>query len=321
MFNIYIKSKDANDAWIKTIKYLKKYGKESAPRSKRIKEILGYNICIENPKNKIIYCPTRKMSLPYAVGEFIYYITGDNSLEFIQYYSNQFKNFTDDDKTINSAYGHRIFGYTNLIDFNQWEHVKKQLKEDIDTRQAIIHLHLPNNKKTNDELCTLTLQFIIRNNKLNLFVNMRSNDIIWGFTYNVFNFTLFQELMANELNIEVGYYYHNAASMHIYEKDWNKLKHIRNKKPKNFNLEFNLDTITLNDKRLLKLIELEEIIRLSYDINDIVNINDDLNHNTLNLMLKILKQYKIEKMFKNKQITEHEFNMYRLNVYDKHFFK
>lgn len=313
----YIKCKNANESWLAIMEHLNKYGEISAPRGQKIKEILGFNICIENPLDRIIYSPTRKMSMSYAVGEFIYYITGDNSLDFISYYSKQFENFTDDGKTINSAYGHRIFGKSNLINFNQWEFIKNKLKEDPDTRQAIIHLHLPNNKPTNDELCTLTLQFMIRNDKLNLLVNMRSNDIIWGYTYDVFNFTLLQELMANELNIPIGYYYHNAASMHIYEKDWDKLNNLNYDK---LDYEFNLNNIILESNELKDLIKYEELIRKSNNIYDFINLH--LSHETLNNMLDILKQKKLNKMFKNNEIDEDTYKNKSINniFLDKHYF-
>jgi thymidylate kinase len=52
---------------------------------------------------------------------------------------------------------------------------------------------------------------------------MRSNDIVLGFTYDIFAFTMFQEMMANELGLELGTYYHNVGSMHIYQKNFNLL--------------------------------------------------------------------------------------------------
>jgi len=51
---------------------------------------------------------------------------------------------------------------------------------------------------------------------------MRSNDIIFGLCNDVFNFSLFQQLMLNELreiypDLELGSYYHIAGSLHLYE--------------------------------------------------------------------------------------------------------
>jgi thymidylate synthase len=95
------------------------------------------------------------------------------------------------------------------------------LQKDSDTRQAVVALYRPNDCgiSTKDMPCTLTLQFMIRNDKLNLIVNMRSNDLWFGGVYDIFCFTALQELMANELKVEVGLYYHHVGSFHLYEKN------------------------------------------------------------------------------------------------------
>jgi thymidylate synthase len=56
---------------------------------------------------------------------------------------------------------------------------------------------------------------------------MRSNDIAIGMLYDVFNFTMLQELLAVELDVELGTYTHMVGSLHIYEKSYNLLKGIR----------------------------------------------------------------------------------------------
>jgi thymidylate synthase len=48
---------------------------------------------------------------------------------------------------------------------------------------------------------------------------MRSNDAYVGLPYDIFLFTSLQELMASELDIEIGTYYHSVNSLHIYHRD------------------------------------------------------------------------------------------------------
>jgi thymidylate synthase len=50
---------------------------------------------------------------------------------------------------------------------------------------------------------------------------MRSNDIILGLPYDVFIFTMLQEMMANKLSIELGKYHHLTGSLHLYEQHLN----------------------------------------------------------------------------------------------------
>ena len=47
---------------------------------------------------------------------------------------------------------------------------------------------------------------------------MRSSDVILGIAYDVPAFTLFQEILANELGVGLGTYTHVSNSLHIYEK-------------------------------------------------------------------------------------------------------
>lgn len=79
--------------------------------------------------------------------------------------------------------------------------------------------------------CTLSLHWFIRENKLHLIVSMRSNDVILGFTNDVFQFTMLQEAMMLELRktypeLGLGNYYHNAGSMHIYDRHFSMAKDI-----------------------------------------------------------------------------------------------
>ena len=54
---------------------------------------------------------------------------------------------------------------------------------------------------------------------------MRSNDIIFGLCNDVFTFSMFQQLMLNELNsrganVSLGSYNHHAGSLHLYERHY-----------------------------------------------------------------------------------------------------
>jgi thymidylate synthase len=48
---------------------------------------------------------------------------------------------------------------------------------------------------------------------------MRSNDAMLGFLYDVFLFTMLQEMMALETGSDLGWYQHTTGSFHLYEHD------------------------------------------------------------------------------------------------------
>lgn len=120
--------------------------------------------------------------------------------------------------------------YQNATD--QLRFVIEKFKEDIDTREAVISIADPVSDdfngiagkdaspliKTKDTPCTRSIHFMIVDGKMNCYVDMRSNDVIWGFSaVNIFNFTLMQEYVAAIVGVPVGKYYHKADNLHAYE--------------------------------------------------------------------------------------------------------
>ena len=188
-------------------------------------EVIGAVTHILDPTRNIVQSKIRKMPIRYAMGEFLWYLSGNNSLKEIQKYApKSWNRMSDDGLTVNSNYGHKIFRFYG---FDQWEYVKELLVKDPNTRQAIIHIKEPRDtieNPTKDLPCTISLQFLQREGKLNLITYMRSNDIWMGFPYDVFNFCNFLVLMSMEIELEVGTYTHIAGSLHLYERDIPDLK-------------------------------------------------------------------------------------------------
>jgi thymidylate synthase len=203
----------------------------SSPRGMKIKEKLGVQFRIRNVRDRLPHIEARNFSLSYFVAETLWYMSGSNSTEWISRYAPFWKDISDDGKTANSAYGARIFKlHPRIADggLNQWDYVKSELKRDPDSRRALIHIRTPDDSlhAVKDVPCTLALQFFIRESKLHLHVNMRSSDIILGIAYDVPAFTTMQEILANELNVELGEYVHTSNSLHCYERDFEMLDKI-----------------------------------------------------------------------------------------------
>ena len=179
-------------------------------------EVINASTTILNPRWGLVQSDKRKLSVNYAVGELLWYLSGSNSLSDIQPYSSVWEKLSDDGMTINSAYGHRIH---HKFGFDQWLHVKNLLTKDPYTRQAVIHIKEPSNVPTKDLPCTISLQYLIREGALHCIVYMRSNDLWLGFPYDVFCFTAFQTKLAMELGVKLGNYTHIAGSLHLYERN------------------------------------------------------------------------------------------------------
>ena len=189
-----------------------------------IAEIINANLCLTDPTRNTMCDCIRKMPIRYAIGELLWYNSRNNTAKAIEPFSKFWNKLAEEDGTVNSNYGYCIH---DKFGFDQWEMVKQLLKETPNTRQAVLHIKEPRdmiNNPTKDLNCTISLQFILRGNKLDMITTMRSNDIWLGLPYDIFNFTCMQIQMAMELGVEIGVYYHNAGSLHLYKKDVDKLR-------------------------------------------------------------------------------------------------
>jgi thymidylate synthase len=92
------------------------------------------------------------------------------------------------------------------------------LRRTPDTRQAAISIYdakeIPAYKT--DTPCTYAVQFSIIDEKLCMSVYMRSNDLWYGFCNDQYQFASLQEMVAYALDRELGWYYHHAHNMHLY---------------------------------------------------------------------------------------------------------
>lgn len=214
---MYIEGEGFSNVYRKICLYLLENGEKSSPRNMDTQEIEGIIIKVKNPRSRILNNKLRKVSIPFAIGEWLWHMEGRDDLEMIQYYAPSYDKYSDDGKILNGAYGPRIKrSLLKIVDI---------LKKDPDSRRAVVPIYGKEDAGLNskDIPCTIGFQFLIRNNKLDMIVNMRSNDIFLGFPYDTFNFTMWQEYISCKLNIEIGTYTHIANSLHFYEKDREKI--------------------------------------------------------------------------------------------------
>lgn len=133
---------------------------------------------------------------------------------------------------INSNYGFLAFGAGNG---SQYLNVFNKLMTDPDTRQATMIYTRPtmhadwNKDGMSDFICTNTVQYYIRNNKLMTVVQMRSNDVVFGYRNDYawqkhVRDQLYLDLKSMEYShLEVGDIIWNAASLHVYERHFHLL--------------------------------------------------------------------------------------------------
>ena len=178
---------------------------------------------IINPKDRDINTNWRKWSKKYAEREWQWYLSQNRSVEEIKKFAPTWDKMHNGDNLVNSNYGWQ-WGRNNQLD-----KCIEQLKKDKSTRQAWISIFDGKEKDMYefDTPCTLAVGFYVLpfdESKLNMTVTMRSNDLVYGFCNDQYCFSKLQELVANELDMEVGEYYHFAHNLHIYDYHFNLKK-------------------------------------------------------------------------------------------------
>lgn len=271
---MYIEGEGFSNVYKKMCLYLLENGEKSSPRNMNTQEVEGAIIKVRNPRSRILNNKLRKVSIPFAIGEWLWHMEGRDDLEMIQYYAPSYDKYSDDGKKLNGAYGPRIKrSLLKIVDV---------LKKDPDSRRAVVPIYGKEDAglDSKDIPCTIGFQFLIRNNKLDMIVNMRSNDIFLGFPYDTFNFTMWQEYVACKLNLEIGTYTHIANSLHFYEKDREKI------------IKASLaDDIKENEMESMPIDDIENQLLILYEIEEKIRNKQEYDSNRQNnYFLKLTKE-------------------------------
>lgn len=246
----------ANLEWLSELSWAFNKGNDATPRGQLTKEVLQQT-AIVNMRRPVITLPERKLSTKFLGGEAYWILSGDNRVETIAPYNKNIVNYSDDGKTFFGAYGPRIL--------SQLDYVIDKLISDADTRQAVLTIWRENPPETKDVPCTVAVHFMIRDNKLNCHVYMRSNDLWLGFPYDVFNFSMLSHLVCCKLNafvvenggviIKPGMLYHTASSRHIYEQHFEQVEQLIK--------QYNLADMSMEELKALETAETPENMYLS----------------------------------------------------------
>ena len=206
---------------------------EQSPRGQKTKELLQTTMVITEPRNCVIVNPARKLSKEYLKAELNWYLNGSQTIDMIKRHTSMWEKIAENGK-VNSNYGYFVFK-EDIPNFqgSQFDWIIYSLKKDKDSRQAIINFNNIHHKKHDikDFVCTISTQYLIRNDELIGITNMRSNDLIYGFSYDFPWFSYLQQKICSKLkdkypDLKLGRNIHTAGSLHVYEKHYKMLENI-----------------------------------------------------------------------------------------------
>ncbi|ENV10213.1 hypothetical protein F966_01386 [Acinetobacter higginsii] len=280
---MHITEESLDDLLHKTYQYILENGETVIPTKGVNKEVRNCVLTLLNPRSRISLSEVRSKVIS-CVGEFIWYLTGSSSIDFIEYYIKHYRKRIGFDKdstdSVPGAYGPRIFGSPS-----QFDTVFELLKNSDSTRRAVIAIYSKSdliNHDPRDIPCTCNLQFFIRQNKLHLTTYMRSNDAALGLVHDIFSFTLIQEIMFAKLlmvkpELQLGEYTHIVGSLHIYEDDFETINHYLNREGWHYHVSMPPINPKYLNTSISQIIEIEKNLRVDNlcDIHKLELIKDN----------------------------------------------
>lgn len=131
------------------------------------------------------------------------------------------------DGRINSNYGWCIWSRENG---EQYNNVLHELRQKPTSRRATMIYTRPSmwvdysRDGMSDFMCTNAVQYVIRDQALHAIVQMRSNDVFYGYRNDYAWNEHVLKMLSYDLDVSPGIIYWNVGSLHVYERNFNLVK-------------------------------------------------------------------------------------------------
>lgn len=176
----------------------------------------------ENPLRRVLFSPLRDANPFFHLFESLWMLAGRNDLPWLAQFNKQMAAYSDDGgETQPAAYGHR---WRSFFNFDQIKTVVEELKRNPGTRRAVLGMWSPTSDLnaavmgSKDVPCNTECYFTIRDNRLYMSVQCRSNDLLWGaHGANAVHFSVLLEYVAAKVGVGVGEMFQYSWNYHLYD--------------------------------------------------------------------------------------------------------
>ncbi len=290
--------------YLDLVKKMVKEGSLQKSRNGDTVELLNFRTEIKNPSSRCVGGYGRNINIFFLLYEAIWIWLGEKSVAPLTIFNSNMSNFSDDGKVFHAPYGYRIrsYGLPSDKDFfsqqlqaqglghridsipsigeDQLVTALMQLDKNPDDRRVVMSIWNPlldSGFSCKDIPCNDMLMFKIREDKLHITIQNRSNDVHWGLPTNVFQFSFILELMSLILKKEMGTQVHNSQSLHVYLTNPITLTMLANADEgkslyKYLRDESNIDFSFIGDTISTRLLEMDNELRKIYE--DVLRYND-----------------------------------------------
>lgn len=170
------------------------------------------------PNQRVLFWEERDANPFFHLMEALWMMAGRRDVAWVGRFNSNIQNYSDDGVVFNAAYGHRwrhFFGTDQIRVIIHNLRLKPECRRQVLTMWSVRDLLF---QDTKDVPCNTSAYFQIRDGKLDMMVNNRSNDLIWG-TYgaNAVHFSFLQEVVASFVGVGLGSYHQVSMNTHVYD--------------------------------------------------------------------------------------------------------
>ncbi|GED12361.1 thymidylate synthase [Aneurinibacillus migulanus] len=185
------------------------------------KSVISKQITFDNSEVPIL--TTKKVAWKSAIHELLwFYVKRTSDCAYLDENNvTIWKEWTSANNNIGKAYGYQL-GKPIMLKgkiTNQVHHLIEELMTNPASRRHVISLW---NIDDLDQMalypCVWNNQWLVKQGKLHLIVQIRSNDLALGNPFNVFQYYVLQRMMSQVTGYELGTLTFNINDLHIYER-------------------------------------------------------------------------------------------------------
>ncbi|HKI79627.1 MAG TPA: thymidylate synthase [Ignavibacteriaceae bacterium] len=170
---------------------------------------------------------TKEMKWKSLLHEVLWYLSGEDHIRNLREKTKIWNAWADEDGNLDTAYGYywRHFpsaqkdenGKWKVREVDQIQYVIDEIRKNPNSRRLVVSAWEPGNATTSKlPPCHYTYTFNVAAGKLNCHLTQRSGDIALGIPFNLAAYSLLTQIIAQETDLELGFFAHTIVDAHIY---------------------------------------------------------------------------------------------------------
>ncbi len=187
---------------------------------------------------------TKKVNFRSMLHEVLWYLSGEDHIRNLQQHTKIWDSWADENGNLDTAYGRywRRFpsarinpetGVYEVVEIDQIGQVIDLLKTDPHSRRMVVTAWEPGNAFSSKlPPCHYTFAFNVQGKTLSCHLTQRSGDIAIGVPFNLAAYALLTQILAQEVNLQLGWFSHTIVDAHIYMNHIEGLKEQLTRTPK-----------------------------------------------------------------------------------------